>query len=71
MCIRDSLDAAARAGIACREEAIPLSRVLGAREAILVNSVIGAWQIRKCRDSAWPAGTYITRVREWLDDERD
>ncbi len=63
------IGAAAKRGIACREEPIPRARFLDAPEAMVVNSLIGAWQIRTCAGRKWEAGVVTTRVREWLDAE--
>jgi len=65
------LHAAQRAGVACSEEAVPLSRLLRAQEAMLVNSVVGAWFIKSCAGTRWTVGTLYERVREWIDDEGD
>jgi 4-amino-4-deoxychorismate lyase len=63
------MDAAAKRGMACREEAIPRSRFLAAQEALVVNSLIGAWQIRSCPGRSWEPGSVTARVREWLDEK--
>ena len=60
--------AARAAGVACDEEPISLARLLEAAEAFVVNSVIGAWQIRECSGRAWARGEHTVRVREWLDE---
>jgi len=65
------MQSALAAGIACREEAVSLARLQACAEAMLVNSVIGAWQIRSCGAAGWKAGSFVRRVREWLDDEGD
>lgn len=63
------LDAARKHGVACREEPITEARLSEAQEALLVNSVIGVWQIRECAGSSWKAGAYASRVRKWIDEE--
>lgn len=63
------MSAAARHGMACREEPISCERFLDAQEVLLVNSLIGAWQIGACAGRSWKAGTVTGRVREWLDEE--
>lgn len=63
------MQAAAERGLACREESVTQARLLGAQEAMLVNSLIGAWQIGACAGRRWEAGTVTARVREWLDAE--
>jgi 4-amino-4-deoxychorismate lyase len=65
------MQSARTAGIACREEPVSLARLQACGEAMLVNSVIGAWQVRSCGTASWKAGDSIRRVREWLDDEGD
>jgi len=61
------MKAAARNGLACREEPVLRERFLAAQEAMVVNSLIGVWQIRSCAGRGWDAGTVTARVREWLD----
>lgn len=63
------LQAAAKQGVSCGEAPITQERLFEAQEALLVNSVIGVWQIRECAGRSWAAGAYCGRVREWLDDE--
>jgi 4-amino-4-deoxychorismate lyase len=63
------IDAAGRAGFPCREEPIAQTRLLDAEEALLVNSVIGVWQIKECAGRNWKPGEQVTRMREWLDEE--
>jgi len=43
----------------------------GVSRTLLVNSVIGAWQVRECANRRWEPGGYTGRVREWLDEEED
>lgn len=63
------MGAAVRHGMACSEEPIPRERFLEAQEALLVNSLIGAWQVGACAGRSWKEGTVTGRVREWLDEE--
>ena len=63
------MDAARKHGMACREEPITEARLREAQEALLVNSVIGVWQIRECTGRSWNAGAHVGRVREWIDEE--
>jgi 4-amino-4-deoxychorismate lyase len=65
------MEAAASHGMACREDHLTWQRVLDAQEVLLVNSVIGAWQVRECGNRRWEPGGFIGRVREWLDEEED
>lgn len=63
------INAAAERGLSCREESITLSRLFDAQEVMVVNSLIGVWQVRACGNQAWSQGTVAARVREWLDEE--
>lgn len=63
------LQAARSRGVSCEEAHITQERLLEAREAFLVNSVIGVWQIRECAGRSWTAGAHCGRVREWIDVE--
>ncbi len=63
--------AAARRGLACPVEHIGLERVLQAQEVLLVNSLIGAWQVRELGDRVWTAGGLVSKLRQWLDEEDD
>ena len=65
------IEAAASHRIACRVERIGLGRVLQAQEVLLVNSLIGAWQVRAMGNKAWAQGTLVASVRQWLDEEDD
>jgi len=56
------------------EQALPLrvarlswQDLLDADEAILVNSLIGVWQIRSADGRQWGRGAWTARVRDWLD----
>lgn len=63
------MDVARAHGEACHEAHIPLARVLEADEVLLVNSVIGVWQVAECAGRTWRAGAAAARVRQWLDVE--
>jgi len=65
------IEAAASHRITCRVEQFGLGRVLQAQEVLLVNSLIGAWQVRALGDKAWARGTLVASVRQWLDEEID
>ncbi|MET0218845.1 MAG: aminodeoxychorismate lyase [Burkholderiales bacterium] len=45
--------------------------LLHADEAILVNSLIGAWQIRCVQGREWDRGIWTPRIRGWLDASED
>ena len=42
--------------------------LMHADEAILVNSLIGVWQVRSIEEREWGRGTWTPRLRQWLDD---
>jgi 4-amino-4-deoxychorismate lyase len=65
------LAAATRHGVTCRVEPLSLDRVLGARELILVNSVIGAWAVRDIEGRTFRPGPGMTRVQAWLEEKDD
>jgi len=65
------LAAAARQAVSCRIEPLSLDRVLGARELILVNSVIGAWPVREIEGRPLRPGPGSARVQAWADQEDD
>lgn len=65
------IDGAGRHGVVCREEPITRSRLLAAREVLLVNSVIGVWPVSECAGRNWTPGLFAARVRQWLDEEGD
>lgn len=62
------LERAAREGITCNVEAVPLERLLAADEVFLANSVIGVWPVRAVDDESLSAGGTARRVRAWLDE---
>ncbi len=65
------IEAAGKHGMNCREEAITRARLLDAQAVLLVNSVIGVWQVSECAGRSWKPGDFSARVREWLDEEGD
>lgn len=65
------IEAARRSGIACRVAAVSLEEVLASTEAILVNSLIGAWRIRQLGTVAWQRDSLTAMVRRWLDEDDD
>lgn len=64
------MEAAGKLGMVCREELITQARLQDAGEALLVNSIIGVWQIRACAGRNWEPGTCVSRLRECLDEDR-
>ena len=65
------MEAAQRNGIACRVAAIRRDELLASTEAIVVNSLIGAWGIRQLGAATWKPGSMIATVRRWLDEDDD
>jgi 4-amino-4-deoxychorismate lyase len=65
------MDAARRHGVACAADRIALERLVAAREVMLVNSLIGAWQVRQLDGRPWEAGAMTPCVRRWLDEDAD
>ena len=65
------IDAAAKHHLSCRVERIALDRLLRAPEVLLVNSLIGAWQIRELGPRKWEPGKLTADVRHWLDEDDD
>lgn len=61
------LAAAARRGEPCREEDLSLERIMAADALLLVNSLIGVWQVAGVRERNWTPHEMAQRVREWLD----
>jgi 4-amino-4-deoxychorismate lyase len=62
---------AAKHGIVCRVDQIPIDRVLQADEAFVVNSLIGVWQIRELPGKVWLPALLTGRVKRWLDEESE
>jgi 4-amino-4-deoxychorismate lyase len=68
---RDRIMAAAKQrAVRCDVAAIGLDRVLAAQEIMLVNSLIGVWQVRQLNDRTW-ARALLARVRQWLGEDAD
>jgi 4-amino-4-deoxychorismate lyase len=65
------IDAARRNRVACRVAAVSLHELFAASEAMLVNSLIGAWGIRQLGAAAWAQGSMTATVRRWLDEDDD
>ncbi len=63
--------AAARRGIACGECEIGIERLMRADAALLVNSLIGVWQVAALGERRWAPQEITRHVREWLDDTGD
>ncbi|MBI3915813.1 MAG: aminodeoxychorismate lyase [Betaproteobacteria bacterium] len=65
------MDGARRHGVARAVERIALERLLAAQEVMLVNTLIGVWQVRRLDGRAWGPGTVTAQVRRWLDEDGD
>jgi len=63
------IESAGRHGVGCQVTPVNYERLLQADEILLVNSIIGVWQVRELDDKMRPAGTFVARVRQWLDEE--
>jgi len=65
------IEAARKRGMDCREEPITRARLIDAQAVLLVNSVIGVWQVSECAGHRWKPADFAESVREWLDDDED
>jgi len=65
------MEGARRNGVNCRVRCVSLDELTSAREVMLVNSLIGAWQVRRFGAATWGPGTLTERVRRWLDESDD
>jgi 4-amino-4-deoxychorismate lyase len=65
------IEAARRNGLDCRVRCVSLDELSAAREVMVVNSLIGAWQVRRLGDKTWNPGSATARVRRWLDESDD
>lgn len=60
--------AATAHGMSCHIENIGSGRLLQADAILLVNSIIGLWQVVRLAGRAWTPMTVARQLREWLDD---
>lgn len=60
--------AATAHGMSCHIENISSGRLLQADAILLVNSIIGLWQVVRLAGRAWTPMTVARQLREWLDD---
>ncbi len=65
------IENAARHGVTCHVAPVSYQRLLKADEILLVNSIIGVWQVRELDSEIRNPGTFVARVRQWLDEESD
>jgi len=63
------IESAARHGVRCQVTHVTRERLLQADEILLVNSIIGVWQVRELDDKIRAPGSFVERVRQWLDEE--
>lgn len=63
------MQAAAGHGMVCHSENISHERLLQSDEILLVNSIIGIWQVRQLGNKTWMPGMVTRHVREWLDED--
>lgn len=55
-------------GVPLRVAAISWAELVTSEEVVLVNSLIGAWQVRKLESHTWVRGRWASRIRSWLDE---
>lgn len=65
------IDAALREGVPVRVAGISWEVLLSATEVVLVNSLIGVWQVRSLQSRTWADNTWTSRIRGWLDGADD
>ena len=61
------MQAAAAHGMVCGVENISSARLLQADAILLVNSIIGVWQVVRLAGRTWTPATVVRQLREWLD----
>ena len=57
---------AAKLGITCRTDHLPLERVLSAHEIFVVNSLIGAWPVARLGGRVWPTASLAAQIATTL-----
>lgn len=62
------MQAATAHGMSCHIENISSGRLLQADAILLVNSIIGVWQVVRLAGRTWEPMTVVRQLREWLDD---
>lgn len=65
------IQAAAGHGMTCRTGNINQERLLKSDEILLVNSIIGVWQVRQIGNKTWMPGMMARLARKWLDEDND
>ncbi|WP_263262878.1 aminodeoxychorismate lyase [Pseudomonas sp. RIT-PI-S] len=55
---------AAAKGQPVRVEDVDLSRLAGASEAFMCNSVYGIWPVRRCGELTWPVGPHTRKLQQ-------
>lgn len=61
------IELAAKKGMGCRIENVSRERLEAADEVILVNSLIGAWPVKRIENRVWNHFVTATSVGKWLD----
>jgi len=62
------LGAAARRGMVCSETDIDIERLMRADAVLLMNSLIGVWQVATLGERQWAPQAIAQHVRKWLDE---
>lgn len=65
------IEAAVQKAIPIRVAMVSWQDVMRSEEVILVNSLLGAWQVRSLESRRWVRGTWTSRLRGWLDGTDD
>lgn len=65
------LAAAAREGLHTQVGEVSLERLMQATAVMVVNSLIGAWQIAELGERRWRPEPMVRHVRQWIDEAVD
>jgi 4-amino-4-deoxychorismate lyase len=65
------IQAAASHGMVCSTGQISQERLLQSDEILLVNTIIGVWQVKQVGDKVWMPGMVARHARKWLDEDGD
>ena len=58
-------------GLTAKITQLSIADVLAADEVMVVNSVIGVWQIRELAEKRWGAGHFVPLIRAYLKEDYD
>lgn len=58
-------------GLTAKITQLSIADVLAADEVMVVNSVIGVWQIRALAEKCWEAGHFVPLIRAYLEEDDD